>query len=76
METKQTEEMTKIKTEIESAIKDEDYAALEAKMGELEKAMQTAAQFMAQNQVQSQVDDNKETPKDDIIDTDQKEDKK
>lgn len=76
LEAKQIEEMTKIKTEIEKTIKDEDYGALESKMGELEKAMQAAAQFMAQNQAQSQVDDKKETPKDDIIDTDQKDDKK
>lgn len=75
LDEKQAEEMTKIKTEIEKAINDNDYETLESKMSELEKQMQAAAQFMAANN-QTATDNNNDTDqKDDVIDVDQNKDK-
>lgn len=75
LDEKQAEEMTKLKTEIEKAINDNDYETLENKMSDLEKQMQAAAEFMAANN-QTAADNNNDTDqKDDVIDVDQNKDK-
>lgn len=67
----QKNQVKALRDELQKAIDENDYATLKSKLDELEKAAQTMAEAMYQQQAQGQAQPNNNTnPNDDVVDAD------